>query len=64
MYFCHEPNTFKGRKGMGKEIHIFRKDVMLSFILKKHKTFRITPAMAAGLTKRLMTIGDIVRLTD
>lgn len=32
--------------------------------VKQHKTLRITPAMAAGLIKRFMSIEDIVRLTD
>lgn len=32
--------------------------------VKQHKTLRITPAMAAGLTKRFMSIEDIVSLTD
>jgi IS1 family transposase len=32
--------------------------------VKQHKTLRITPAMAAGLTKRFMSIEDIVRLCD
>ena len=32
--------------------------------VKQHKTLRITPAMAAGLTKRFMSIEDIVRLAD
>lgn len=31
---------------------------------KIHKTLRVTPAMEAKLTKRLMSIEDIVRLTD
>lgn len=30
--------------------------------VKQHKTLRVTPAMAAGLTKRFMTIEDIVNL--
>ncbi len=30
--------------------------------VKVHKTLNITPAMAAGLSKRFMTIEDIVRL--
>lgn len=30
--------------------------------VKQHKTLRITPAMAAGLTKRFMSIEDIVKL--
>ena len=32
--------------------------------VKQHKSLRITPAMAAGLTKRFMSIEDVVRLTD
>src|ERR1700688_1533404 len=32
--------------------------------VKLHKTLRVTPAMAAGITKRFMSIEDIVRLTD
>ena len=32
--------------------------------VKIHKTLRVPPAMEAGLIKRLMTIEDIVRLTD
>jgi hypothetical protein len=29
-----------------------------------HKTLRMTPAMAAGVTDKLMDMADIVRLTD
>ena len=29
---------------------------------RQHKTLRVTPAMAAGLTKRFMSIEDIVNL--
>ena len=32
--------------------------------VKIHKTLRVPPAMEAGLIKRLMSIEDIVRLTD
>ena len=32
--------------------------------VRQHKTLRVTPAMAAGLTKRFMSIEDIVRLAD
>lgn len=32
--------------------------------VKVHKTLRVTPAMAAGLTKRPMTIEDLVNLTE
>ncbi len=31
---------------------------------KTHKTLRMTPAMAAGLTKDFMSIEDIVKLVD
>jgi IS1 family transposase len=31
---------------------------------KLHKTLRVTPAMAAGLSKRFLTIEDIVNLTE
>lgn len=31
---------------------------------KIHKTLRVTPAMEAGLTKDIMEISDIVKLTD
>jgi IS1 family transposase len=37
--------------------------VFYNFV-KLHKTLRITPAMAAGLTKRFMSIEDIVKLAD
>ena len=30
--------------------------------VKQHKTLRITPAMAAAITKRFMSLEDIVRL--
>jgi hypothetical protein len=30
--------------------------------VRQHKTLRVTPAMAAGLTKRFMTIEDIINL--
>lgn len=32
--------------------------------VRQHKTLRVTPAMAAGLTKRFMTIEEIVKLTE
>jgi hypothetical protein len=30
--------------------------------VRQHKTLRVTPAMAAGLTKRFMSLEDVVRL--
>ncbi len=32
--------------------------------VKQHKTLRIMPAMAAGITKRFMAIEDIARMVD
>jgi len=32
--------------------------------VRQHKTLRVTPAMATGLTKRFMSIEDIIRLVD
>lgn len=32
--------------------------------VKLHKTLRVTPAMAAGLSKRFLTIEDLVNLSD
>jgi len=32
--------------------------------VKIHKTLRVPPAMQVGLFKRLMTIEDIIRLTE
>jgi hypothetical protein len=32
--------------------------------VRLHKTLRITPAMSAGLTKRFMSIEEIVKLTE
>lgn len=32
--------------------------------VKQHKTLRVTPAMAAGLTKRFMSLEDVVKLAD
>lgn len=32
--------------------------------VKQHKTLRVTPAMAAGISKRFLTVEDIVKLVD
>lgn len=51
-----------------KKIENHSNAIALHFVyynfVKQHKSLRITPAMAAGLTKRFMSIEDIVRLTD
>jgi len=31
---------------------------------RRHQTLRVTPAMAAGVTRKLMTLEDIVGLID
>lgn len=50
-----------------KKLENHRLAIALHFVhynfVRKHTTLRITPAMAAGLTKRFMTIEDIVLLT-
>jgi IS1 family transposase len=54
--------------GFSKKIENHAYAVALHFVyynfVKQHKTLRITPAMAAGLTKRFMSIEDIVKLTE
>jgi IS1 family transposase len=54
--------------GFSKKIENHAYAVALHFVyynfVKQHQTLRITPAMAAGLTKRFMTLEDIVNLTD
>jgi hypothetical protein len=52
--------------GFSKKLENHMHAIALHFVfynfVKQHKTLRITPAMAAGLTKRFMSIEDIVRL--
>lgn len=52
--------------GFSKKLENHMHAIALHFVyynfVKQHKTLRITPAMAAGLTKRFMTIEDIVTL--
>lgn len=54
--------------GFSKKIDNHCYAIALHFVyynfVKQHKTLRIAPAMAAGLTKRFMSIEDIVRLAD
>jgi IS1 family transposase len=54
--------------GFSKKIENHAYAVALHFVyynfVKQHKTLRITPAMAAGLTKRFMSFEDIVNLTE
>ncbi|MBB6126384.1 DDE-type integrase/transposase/recombinase [Mucilaginibacter lappiensis] len=54
--------------GFSKKIENHCYAIALHFVYynfcKIHKTLRVTPAMQAGLTKDVMTIEDIVKLTD
>jgi IS1 family transposase len=54
--------------GFSKKIENHCYAIALHFVyynfVKQHKTLRITPAMAAGITKRFMSIEDIVNLTE
>jgi hypothetical protein len=52
--------------GFSKKIENHCYAIALHFVyynfVKQHKTLRVTPAIVAGLTKRSMSIEDIVRL--
>lgn len=52
--------------GFSKKIENHGYAIALHFVyynfVKQHKTLRVTPAMAAGITKRFMSIEDIVNL--
>ncbi len=54
--------------GFSKKIENHGYAIALHFVyynfVKQHKTLRTTPAMAAGLSKRFLTLEDIVNLTD
>lgn len=45
---------------MGRDIVVLH--LVYYNLVKQHKTLRVTPAMAAGTTKRFMSIEDIVNL--
>lgn len=54
--------------GFSKKIENHCYAIALHFVyynfVKQHKTLRVTPAMAAGITKRFMSIEDIANLAD
>lgn len=54
--------------GFSKKVENHYHAIALHFVYynfcKIHKTLRVTPAMEAKLTKRVMSIEDIVLLTD
>lgn len=54
--------------GFSKKVENLEHAVALHFMhynfIRLHKTLRVTPAMAAGVTDRLWSIGDLVRLLE
>jgi len=54
--------------GFSKKVENHCYAVALHFVyynfVKQHKSLRVTPAMAAGLSKRFLSIEDIVNLSD
>lgn len=56
------------KNGFSKKVENHCYAIALHFVyynfVKIHKTLRVPPAMEAGLIKRLMSIGDIVKLAD
>src|SRR5450432_3806100 len=52
--------------GFSKKVENHCYAIALHFVyynfVKQHKTLRVTPAMAAGITKRFMSIEDVVKL--
>lgn len=54
--------------GFSKKIENHGYAIALHFVfynfVKAHKTLKVTPAMAAGLSKRFLTLEDLVNLTD
>lgn len=54
--------------GFSKKLENHMHSIALHFVhynwVKQHKSLRITPAMAAGLTKRFMSIEDIANLVS
>lgn len=58
----------RSTNGFSKKLENHEHALSLFFVhynwVRPHKTLRVTPAMAAGLTKRFMSIEDIVKLAD
>jgi hypothetical protein len=51
-------------KGVENHAHAVALHRMYYNFVRIHKTLRVTPAMAAGVTDRLWEIGDIVKLIE
>jgi hypothetical protein len=60
--FTRLTNTFS--KKVENHAHAVRLHLMHYDFVRIHKTLRVMPAMAAGVTERLWSIEHVVRLTD
>ena len=60
--FTRLTNAFSGK--IGNHIHMVALYTVFYNFTKIHKTLRVTPAMAAGLTDRVMDMADVVVLLD
>ena len=60
--FTRLTNAFS--KKLDNHCHAIALHFVYYNFVKQHKTLRVTPAMAAGITKRFMSIEDIVKLAD
>ena len=53
------PSKAPGRAAGGKALYFFHYN-----FCRIHKSLRVTPAMAAGVTDKLMDMGELVQLMD
>lgn len=60
--FTRLTNAFS--KKIENHYHVIALHFVYYNFCKIHKSLRVTPAMEAKLTKRVISIEDIVRLTD
>jgi hypothetical protein len=60
--FTHLTNAFS--KKVENHAHSVALFAMYYNFVRIHKTLRTTPAMAAGVTKRILEIGDIVDVLE
>jgi hypothetical protein len=66
LYPANERVLKKAREPLPRPVAVFR--VLQIFVfynfVRIHKTLKVTPAMAAGVTERLWSMEDIVGLVD
>lgn len=60
--FARRTNAFS--KKLENHCHSLAIHFVYYNFIRTHKTLRVTPAMAAGITKRFMSIKDIVKLAE